>query len=217
MKRQRPKTRSGPDRPPGRRREGPDMSVSRLDFGDRERHTADVLIAQALAEDLGELGDITSKATVPSHARATASVRGPIAGRAGRSARRRATWSAEFEMASSWQPHLADGDLLEPGTVIARVAGPVRSLLALERTALNFLQRLSGIATFDRAVRRQRRAHPREDLRHAQNHPRLARPRKVRRPLRRGVQPSFRALRCRTDQGQPSRLAARARGAAGAR
>ena len=42
---------------------------------------------------------------------------------------------------------VADGDPLQPGTVIAQITGPMRSLLALERTALNFLQRLSGIAS----------------------------------------------------------------------
>jgi nicotinate-nucleotide pyrophosphorylase (carboxylating) len=122
------------------------MSASRHDFGDRERRTADALIAQALAEDLGEVGDITSAATVPSHARGTAWFVARAPGvLAGLPVVERLC--GRFEMASSWQPQRADGDPLEPGTVIARVAGPVRSLLALERTALNFLQRLSGIAT----------------------------------------------------------------------
>src|SRR4029077_19649341 len=53
----------------------------------------------------------------------------------------------QFDLLPQWQPHHADGDRLEPGTLIAEVGGPVRSILALERTALNFLQRLSGIAT----------------------------------------------------------------------
>src|SRR5205085_11574756 len=53
----------------------------------------------------------------------------------------------EFGLVGHWQPVRADGDRLEPGTVVARLAGPMRSLLALERMALNFLQRLSGIAT----------------------------------------------------------------------
>jgi len=54
---------------------------------------------------------------------------------------------AEFELIDNWEPHLADGGPLEPGSLIARVHGPMRSLLAMERIALNFLQRLSGIAT----------------------------------------------------------------------
>jgi nicotinate-nucleotide pyrophosphorylase (carboxylating) len=55
--------------------------------------------------------------------------------------------AAEFELLEHWQAYKADGDSLEPGAVVARMAGPMRSLLALERTMLNFLQRLSGIAT----------------------------------------------------------------------
>jgi nicotinate-nucleotide pyrophosphorylase (carboxylating) len=46
---------------------------------------------------------------------------------------------------------LADGASVEPGAVIARVTGPGRSVLAFERTALNFLQQLSGVATLTRA------------------------------------------------------------------
>ena len=53
----------------------------------------------------------------------------------------------KFELRSGWRPHLADGDRLENGSLIGQLAGPMRSLLAMERTALNFLQRLSGIAT----------------------------------------------------------------------
>jgi nicotinate-nucleotide pyrophosphorylase (carboxylating) len=55
--------------------------------------------------------------------------------------------AGEFELLEHWTPLKADGDRLEPGVVVARLAGPMRSLLALERTALHFLQRLGGIAT----------------------------------------------------------------------
>lgn len=48
------------------------------------------------------------------------------------------------------QPLYRDGSLLQPGTQVMIIEGPVRSLLAAERTALNFLQRLSGIATVSR-------------------------------------------------------------------
>ena len=53
----------------------------------------------------------------------------------------------QFQLLSGWRVHRHDGDRLERGSVIAEIAGPVRSILTLERTALNFLQRLSGIAT----------------------------------------------------------------------
>ena len=52
-----------------------------------------------------------------------------------------------FQLDSRWTPRLADGDRVDRGSDIAEIAGPVRSILAFERTALNFLQRLSGIAT----------------------------------------------------------------------
>jgi nicotinate-nucleotide pyrophosphorylase (carboxylating) len=52
-----------------------------------------------------------------------------------------------FELGPHWRPRLEDGDRLESGGVIAEIAGPARSILTLERTALNFLQRLSGVAT----------------------------------------------------------------------
>ena len=48
-----------------------------------------------------------------------------------------------------------DGQEVEKGTVLARLTGPVASILTGERVALNFLQRLSGIATFTRAMAAQ--------------------------------------------------------------
>lgn len=53
--------------------------------------------------------------------------------------------------ATEWTAQAADGDLLEPGTVVAHVKGKARGLLLGERVALNFLQRLSGIATLTHA------------------------------------------------------------------
>jgi len=104
------------------------------------------LIAEAILEDLGQVGDITSTATIPSHARGGACLvarsPGVLAGLA--IVERLA---AEFELGECWQPNLADGDTLVRGSLIARLAGSMRSLLSMERTALNFLQRLSGIAT----------------------------------------------------------------------
>ena len=54
---------------------------------------------------------------------------------------------AEFELSDHWEPLLIDGDPLTAESVIARITGPMRSLLAIERILLNFLQCLSGIAT----------------------------------------------------------------------
>jgi nicotinate-nucleotide pyrophosphorylase (carboxylating) len=50
-----------------------------------------------------------------------------------------------------WQPAIADGDQCSCGTVVGTVAGPAQSVLTAERTALNFIQRLSGVATLTRS------------------------------------------------------------------
>ena len=122
------------------------MSHSRYEFGERERRNLEALLALAIAEDLDQVGDITSTSTVPSHAlgsgRLVARSSGVLAGLPVVE-----RLAAEFELLSGWQSYRADGDRLEPGTVVARLAGPMRSLMAMERMALNFLQRLSGIAT----------------------------------------------------------------------
>ena len=70
------------------------MSGARFQFGQAERRNADMLLDLALEEDLGQVGDITSTATIPSHAEGGGPVRGPGAGRARRPARRRAAGRA---------------------------------------------------------------------------------------------------------------------------
>ena len=105
-----------------------------------------MLLDLALEEDLGQVGDITSTATIPSHAKAAARfvarAPGVLAGMPVV-----ARLIEHFELTSCWRPRREDGDRLEAGAVIAEIAGPARSILTLERTALNFLQRLSGVAT----------------------------------------------------------------------
>ena len=118
----------------------------RPEFGAAERRNAEVLIDLALAEDLGQSGDLTATVTIPSQARGAARfvtrADGVVAGLPVV-----AILAGRFELGDFWQPLVDDGDRVPPGTAIARVAGSMRSLLALERTALNFLQRLGGIAT----------------------------------------------------------------------
>jgi nicotinate-nucleotide pyrophosphorylase (carboxylating) len=102
------------------------------------------LVAAALAEDLGERGDITSRLLIPAGLRAEGAVvcraSGVLAGRAAaEEVARQMGLAAAFEA--------ADGERLEPGRVVARISGPARALLSAERTLLNFLTRLSGIAT----------------------------------------------------------------------
>jgi nicotinate-nucleotide pyrophosphorylase (carboxylating) len=122
------------------------MTEARYGFGERERDTARVLIEQAIAEDLSQIGDITSAATIPSQARGAARLVARAPGvLAGLPVVEQLV--SEFELFDGWEPLLDDGDPLTAASVIARLAGPMRSLLTIERILLNFLQRLSGIAT----------------------------------------------------------------------
>ncbi len=103
------------------------------------------LIEAALAEDIGS-GDLTSLATVPesrmAHARLVAKAEGVIAG-----------MEVAARVFETVDPHVAveraldDGARVQRGDLVLQVRGSARSLLAAERTALNFLGRLSGIAT----------------------------------------------------------------------
>ena len=102
------------------------------------------LIERALAEDAGG-GDVTSAAVVPADAVARARIDqkqpGVLAGmHVAESVFR------TVDPALRWHAHAHDGDYRESG-LVAEVAGPARSLMTGERTALNFLQRLSGVAT----------------------------------------------------------------------
>jgi len=122
------------------------MMPDEVRFGPRERDNAEILISLALAEDLGPAGDVTAGAVIPSEAkgacRFVARSEGIIAGLPVLE-----LLVERFELGPDWTTFLDDGDPVLPNAVIARIAGPMWSLLALERTALNFLQRLSGIAT----------------------------------------------------------------------
>lgn len=102
-------------------------------------------VQRALAEDLGP-GDVTTRAVVPAATRARARLvaRQPVvvAGLA--------FAVAAFRCLSSRvriEPEVEDGARVRPGDTLLRVSGPAQALLTAERTALNFLQRLSGVAT----------------------------------------------------------------------
>jgi nicotinate-nucleotide pyrophosphorylase (carboxylating) len=106
------------------------------------------LVRRALAEDLGT-GDVTTSATVP----ASAMGRGILLAKsacvvAGIDVFREVF--AQVDASVVVDTIAADGDRVEPGDVMARLAGPAAALLTGERTALNFLQYLSGIATLTR-------------------------------------------------------------------
>ncbi|MFA6713983.1 MAG: carboxylating nicotinate-nucleotide diphosphorylase [Victivallales bacterium] len=106
----------------------------------------DVLIDLALTEDLCKSGDTTSQAVIPEDTKATAVLRCkedlicaglPVAERVFRKVSPEIKWTALAE----------EGQFCKASAPLAEVSGPARSLLTAERTALNFLQRLCGIAT----------------------------------------------------------------------
>lgn len=103
------------------------------------------LVRAALAEDIGA-GDVTSRATVPGSARAVGIIQAKaalvVAG-LDVAAEAFCQLDAAVVVEVSW----GDGSRVQRGDVVARVTGNARALLTAERTALNFLQRLSGIAT----------------------------------------------------------------------
>ncbi len=107
---------------------------------------AERLVDLALEEDL-LLGDATSEATID--AAATGAAR--FLAKEGLVLAGSAVASRVFErLGAECRFGVEDGDRLEPGAWFGRAEGPVRALLAAERTALNFLQRLSGVATATR-------------------------------------------------------------------
>lgn len=102
------------------------------------------LIDLAIAEDIAD-GDISSNAIIPQSEGAAATMVMKADGIiSGMEVARRVF--ERFE-AVTWTPYVSDGDPVKRGQVILRVEGSHRALLQAERLALNFLQRMSGIAT----------------------------------------------------------------------
>ena len=109
----------------------------------------DQFVKRVLAEDLGEGGDVTSNATIAADARFTADL-----------AAREQIVVAGLDVAEAFFRRLdgevaveklaADGERVEAAAVLMRLAGNARAMLAAERSALNTLQHLSGIATLTR-------------------------------------------------------------------
>ena len=117
-----------------------------MTFAPLPRLIIEPLVRNALAEDLGLAGDITSAAVIPADHRSSlvmaARQQGVIAG----------LDAAELafqlvDPAITVVRHIEDGSAVEAGDIIATISGPSRGLLTGERTALNFLGHLSGIAT----------------------------------------------------------------------
>ena len=122
-----------------------------MTLADLDAEAAARAVTAALAEDLGAQGDVTSRATIPAARR----------GRARFVAREPLTLAGlpivrevyrQLDPALTFRTERTDGDTLGAGDTVAIVEGSARHLLEGERTALNFLQRLSGIATATRAA-----------------------------------------------------------------
>jgi nicotinate-nucleotide pyrophosphorylase (carboxylating) len=112
------------------------------------RFAVEEAVRRALAEDLTPLGDLTSLLLPEDlHASAAFVARQPgvVAGRACVAETFR---QVDERVSITWA--VTDGDVLEAATTIATVEGPLPSILTAERTALNFLGHLSGIATLTR-------------------------------------------------------------------
>jgi len=118
-------------------------------FTDSAQATAEALLKLALAEDLSTAGDLTSRSLIDPRWQGTIQVvarspgmlsGGPIAERV----------FLTVDPTSRVTRFVADGQRLDRGTVVLETTGPIASLLTAERTALNFLTHLSGIATLTR-------------------------------------------------------------------
>jgi len=109
------------------------------------------LLRLALAEDLGRAGDVTTEATVAPETQAGARV---VARRGGSIAGlpMAAGVFALLDPAVRFEAHAQDGDVVAAGATLARISGPARAILTGERTALNLLGHLSGVATATRAL-----------------------------------------------------------------
>ncbi|OLF40895.1 MULTISPECIES: carboxylating nicotinate-nucleotide diphosphorylase [unclassified Psychrobacter] len=109
------------------------------------------LVEAALTEDLGRRGDVTSQATIPADMQAQLQIKARQAGViCGMDLARLA-----FDMVDTqigFDAQVTDGERVEAGTVLATVCGNARHLLTAERTALNFMTHLSGIATATRQI-----------------------------------------------------------------
>ncbi len=115
-------------------------------------------VRNALLEDLGRVGDLTTDAIVPADRQAGLRLVARQAGvLAGLDLARLAF--TLIDPAVRIEPRRADGDRLQPGEVIAEVSGPARAILTGERTALNFLCHLSGVASVTAEIATAIRGH----------------------------------------------------------
>ncbi len=117
-----------------------------IDFNSECQSAAKLLVKLSLEEDLRDVGDLTSLSTIPADLTATVNIvtrqPGVVCGLAVLP-----IVFAELSAAVTVETQIRDGDAISERTLIASLTGPVRDLLTGERTVLNFLTLLSGIAS----------------------------------------------------------------------
>lgn len=110
------------------------------------------VVRRALREDLAHGPDITTDATIPTDAHGVAELRARTAGVVAGLPIAAAVFMESSDGRLRCERHREDGTSVAAGEVLMTVTGPVRDLLTAERTALNFVTHLSGIATLTRTV-----------------------------------------------------------------
>ena len=112
------------------------------------RNVLEEKLKQILAEDVGQ-GDVTTAAIVPSELTAEATV---IAKEAGIAAGIEEIVILAESLGLSVKTEVADGEEVRKGRVIMKISGNAQTILSAERTMLNFISRMSGIATATRRL-----------------------------------------------------------------
>ena len=123
---------------------------SLLEAAGVEPWTVDEVVSRALSEDLGARGDVTTTATVPPSLMSSADLVSRAAGIVAGLPVAASVFDSVGEGRVRVEFGTVDGAAVTTGEVLATVYGPVRDLLAAERTALNLLGHLSGVATLTR-------------------------------------------------------------------
>jgi nicotinate-nucleotide pyrophosphorylase (carboxylating) len=108
------------------------------------------LVRRALMEDIGP-GDITTEATIPPDKQCTAVVQAKEEGVVCGHPLAQAVFRT-LDPTLTYEILIPEGSVVTPGTQVARISGNARSILTAERVALNFMQRMSGIATTTRKL-----------------------------------------------------------------
>ena len=120
-----------------------------LSWNDPERLAAERLIELALEEDLGQAGDLTTAALIAEQAAGTVQIVARVPGVLAGSPIIELVFR-RIDPRVKCVAHLSDGAAVVKGTIVADLSGPLRSLLTGERTVLNFLTHLSGVASLTR-------------------------------------------------------------------